>query len=84
MRYQIESCKVVIAPSEDTYRPVHLGSIIRFSECIVKARAHVNSDTQLWCLRWRARATGLGCSKLTASLFNVSLKFQMLIFPMCQ
>ena len=28
--------------------------------------------------------TGPGCSKLTASLVNVSLKFQMLITELCQ
>ena len=29
-------------------------------------------------------SSGLGCSKLTTSLVNVSLKFQMLISQLCQ
>ena len=30
------------------------------------------------------KSTGPGCSKLTASLVNISLKFQMLITELCQ
>ena len=32
----------------------------------------------------RANSAGPGCSKLTTSLFNVSLKFQMFISEICR
>ena len=32
---------------------------------------------------WYSKITGPGCSKLTTSLVNVSLKFQMLISYIC-
>ena len=42
------------------------------------------TETLIHCLDNYGHFSGPGCSKLTTSLVNVSLKFQTLIFNICQ
>ena len=44
----------------------------------------VNLKAILQCIPTFGKRTGFGCSKLTMSLVNVSLKFQTLISEICQ
>ena len=54
--------------------------------CVLCGGYYINATTITECLhscKLKKKSSGLGCSKLTTSLVNVSLKFQTLISQIC-
>ena len=57
---------------------------VTLTDTVVRLEHQPEGSPKGVALELRIKRSGPGCSKLTTSLVNVSLKFRMLIFEICQ